>query len=130
MYEILSTCKGGGYLYCRTNPIHPKANSKGLYPYHRVLMENKLGRSLVAGEDVHHKDEDKNNNDPDNLEVLKKSDHAKLHAKTIENIKLKCKCCEKDFELKPHAYRLRLNRNKSKDVFCSSSCGTKMTSKL
>lgn len=32
MFQILSTCKGGGYLYARTLPLHPRANAKGLYP--------------------------------------------------------------------------------------------------
>lgn len=129
MYRILSTCKGGGYTYCRTEPIHPKANSKGLYPLHRVVMENKLGRTLLDGEDVHHKDENKFNNDPDNLEVLSKSDHSKKHSHVLESIKLTCESCKKEFEVKPHFLRLRQKRNKSGKVFCSRSCSTKMTYK-
>ena len=127
MYQILSTCKGGGYMYCRTSPVHPKANSKGLYPLHRVLVENKLGRSLLPWEDVHHLDEDKTNNYPDNLKALSKSQHAKDHIKPIETIKIKCSCCGKNFELKPHQYRMRKKRNKSNQVYCSRSCATKMT---
>ncbi len=129
MYQILSTCKGGGYMYCRTNPIHPKCNSKGLYPLHRVLMENKLGRSLLHNEDVHHIDEVKTNNDINNLEVLTKSEHAKRHVQIVDNVKLICNCCSKEFELKPHYFRLRKKRNKSNDVYCSRSCATKMTKK-
>lgn len=67
LFEILSVCKGGGYRYCRTSPKHPKANSKGLYHLHRVLMENKLGRLLRDDEDVHHKDEDKSNDSIDKI---------------------------------------------------------------
>ena len=127
MYKILSTCKGGGYMYCRTEPPHPKANSKGLYPLHRVLAENKIGRSLLSNEHVHHIDENKQNNAPDNLEVLTVSEHAKRHAIQVDDIKLKCPLCDKNFELKPHQYRLQLNRNKSKKVYCSRSCSTKAT---
>jgi hypothetical protein len=48
---------------------------------HRVVMEEKLGRRLLPGEIVHHKDENTRNNDPDNLELLpSQSDHAKVHA--------------------------------------------------
>jgi uncharacterized C2H2 Zn-finger protein len=46
---------------------------------HRHIMEQKLGRKLKLGEEVHHKDEDKLNNDPDNLELTNKSDHTTHH---------------------------------------------------
>lgn len=123
MFNIVSVCKGGGYMYCRTIPEHPKRNSKGLYPLHRVLMENKLGRILDKNEVVHHKDEDKNNNDINNLEVVSRSKHSCMHAPIIENIKLKCFYCEEYFYLKPHLARLRLKR--SDKPCCSRSCSGK-----
>jgi hypothetical protein len=36
---------------------------------HRLIMEKVLGRSLFADENVHHKDGDRANNDPSNLEL-------------------------------------------------------------
>ena len=123
MYKILSTCKGGGYMYCRTNPPHPKNNSKGLYPLHRVLVENKIGRGLLPNEEVHHKDNDKTNNNVENLEVLTKSEHAKIHSRKVDEIIIICECCKNEFRLKPHEYRLRKKRNKSNQVYCSSTCG-------
>jgi len=44
---------------------------------HCYVMEQKLGRKLERWEIVHHKDEDKLNNDPDNLEI--KIKHTKFH---------------------------------------------------
>jgi hypothetical protein len=44
---------------------------------HRFIMEQHLGRKLEKSEEVHHKDEDKSNNNIENLEVLSKSDHLK-----------------------------------------------------
>ena len=127
MFKILSTCKGGGYNYCRTNPIHPKANSKGLYPLHRVIVENKLNRLLRDSEDVHHIDEDKTNNNPENLKVLTKAEHTRLHlTKSIEDVSIKCPKCGNVFKISPRALRLRLGRNKSGEVFCSRSCGGKV----
>lgn len=109
-------------MYCRTDPPHPKANSKGLYPLHRVVCENKLGRLLNSWEDVHHMDEDKFNNSPENLEALPKSEHATLH-NVVAAVELVCPICASQFKLKPHAYRLRIKRNKSGGVFCSRACG-------
>lgn len=48
-----------------------------------VLMEEKIGRRLYAHECVHHIDRNKANNEIDNLQLMTRSDHAKLHA--IEN---------------------------------------------
>jgi hypothetical protein len=47
---------------------------------HQVLMEKQLGRKLVKGEIVHHKDGNKRNNSIENLELMTQSEHAKLHA--------------------------------------------------
>lgn len=52
---------------------------------HVVLMESKIGRRLYSNECVHHIDHDKTNNDIENLLLMTKSEHAKLHAS--ENLK-------------------------------------------
>lgn len=60
-----------GKAYTKTNGRHT----------HRVVMEQMLGRSLKAGEVVHHKDRNKLNNAPDNLELLaSRAEHSRLHA--------------------------------------------------
>jgi hypothetical protein len=48
---------------------------------HRQVAAKKLGRELLPTEVVHHKDENKLNNDPDNLEVCSsQSEHiSKFH---------------------------------------------------
>lgn len=46
---------------------------------HRIVMEEKLGRPLHDGEIVHHKDGNKRNNDPGNLELTDISKHGKIH---------------------------------------------------
>ena len=47
---------------------------------HRVVAEEMIGRKLLPGEVVHHKDENRRNNDPSNLQVLaSQAEHARLH---------------------------------------------------
>jgi HNH endonuclease len=47
---------------------------------HRVIAEKKIGRALRPDEHVHHKDHDRQNNTPENLEVLPAREHLALHA--------------------------------------------------
>jgi hypothetical protein len=47
---------------------------------HRIVAEEKIGRKLLPGEQVHHIDQNKGNNDPDNLEVCKSfREHLENH---------------------------------------------------
>ena len=46
---------------------------------HRYLMEVKLGRKLKSTEIVHHKDFNKLNNNINNLEILTREEHNKIH---------------------------------------------------
>ena len=45
----------------------------------RVVMASILGRALLPSEVVHHKDEDRGNDRPDNLELTTHADHNKHH---------------------------------------------------
>ncbi len=58
--------KGYKYEYA---PDHPAA-SNGYVLQHRLIAEKKLGRHLRPEEVVHHKDGNKANNHPDNVEVF------------------------------------------------------------
>lgn len=47
---------------------HPRAHS-GWVREHIVVMERKIGRALIGGEEVHHRNGVKDDNRPENLEV-------------------------------------------------------------
>lgn len=83
--ESIVKATKGGYMYCETDPPHPagekRKDRKKRYVYlHRAVMENKLGRYLKPDEQVDHKDGDKTNNEPSNLELIELGVHQKSHA--------------------------------------------------
>lgn len=64
----------GGYVQVRTESGN---GAKGKYTYeHRLVMEQMLGRKLVEGETVHHKNGIRNDNRPENLELWSKAQPA------------------------------------------------------
>lgn len=46
-------------------------------------MEEKLGRKLSSDEIVHHKDGNKLNNNPDNLEITNRREHMNIHREDL-----------------------------------------------
>lgn len=67
-------------LYC---PMHPATPRRSSYVYeHVAVAEVMLGRSLLRGEHVHHRNEAKDDNRPGNLEVLTVVEHRHRHRKT------------------------------------------------
>ena len=59
---------------------HPRASKCGGYvPEHILVAEKKIGRYLTENEVVHHINGRKWDNKPENLAVMTKSEHSKLH---------------------------------------------------
>jgi len=75
-----------GYIHIRADN-HPFKDSRGYVLKHRLEMEKKLGRYLTKAETVHHKDGKRDNNNPDNLQVMGRSEHHKLHSLKISRDK-------------------------------------------
>jgi hypothetical protein len=70
-FEINRSYGSGGYIVVKID---------GVLKYeHKVIAERHLGRSLNADEVVHHVNEIKDDNRLENLAVLSRSDHMKLH---------------------------------------------------
>lgn len=103
-----------GYVEIK-NPGHHRSRKNGYVFEHILVVEEKIGRRLKEGEQVHHINEVKSDNSPENLEVLTAAEHTRLHAierrtGTYKN----CEQCGKNFYRKPsHAKRAR---------YCSARC--------
>lgn len=61
---------------------HPFKDAHGYIFEHRLVMEEILGRYLKKNELVHHKDHNKLNNSPNNLELITRKQHPNLHPRT------------------------------------------------
>jgi hypothetical protein len=58
---------------------HPEADASGYVFVHRLVAAEKLGRSLRDDEHVHHINEDRQDNRPENITVMTQSEHMSLH---------------------------------------------------
>lgn len=84
LYKNRKRINKNGYVVVEY-PEHPKAFDTGsgiigVYEHILIAEQEVLGRDIRDGEVVHHLDEVKNNNSPDNLLVLSNPMHVKLHS--------------------------------------------------
>lgn len=101
-----------GYVYFIDNE-HPLSNKSGKVYYHRHVISFKLGKWIDKSYHVHHIDENKQNNDPSNLELISPKMHGRKHIINGNNSKKinKCVLCSKKF--------ITID-----DEFCSQSCAS------
>lgn len=95
------TKASNGYILVLVGTEHHLADVRGYAYEHRLVAENSLGRRLLLGEIVHHRDGDKTNNTSGNLEVVAsiaahrhehKGPHSKQRAPGERNVVIECEC--------------------------------------
>jgi hypothetical protein len=91
-------------------PEHPNATRYGYVMEHRLVMEVELNRLLLPTEVVHHKDGNRLNNDPSNLEVLTKLKHDKLPKRRTGTIH--CPHCDEKITISRFARVVALHSTK------------------
>jgi len=69
-----------GYIYVYS-PKHPNRVFGNYVQEHRLVMEKKIGRFLKKDEIIHHIDENTFNNKIENLELVSRAKHNKIHKK-------------------------------------------------
>lgn len=90
----------GDYIMVVAPDNYPGIKYRGRYCYeHYLVFWQTYGIVPKDDEIIHHKDEDKHHNVPDNLELMKRKDHATLHNKKrlCSLVLLKCPGCQKLF---------------------------------
>lgn len=94
-----------GYVLIRVGKDHPLADVRGYAYEHRLVASDVLGRLVLPTEQVHHRNENKTDNRPENLEVVATiAEHRVRHRKRGLN--------------------RRLPGEGNPDVCCECGCGT------
>ncbi|WP_185893617.1 HNH endonuclease [Streptomyces sp. WAC08241] len=93
------TIASSGYVLVK-QPDHHRADSRGYVYEHILVAEQVIGRPILRGEQVHHKNHVKTDNRPENLSVKSsRAHHALEHRKRTDlrnpdepNVAIDCAC--------------------------------------
>jgi len=130
LWRVTRVVSKGDYYYA-VLPEHPNSTDWGYVLWHRVIMENHLGRLLTPEEVVHHINGDKKDNRLENLELLDKKEHSARHMRTGRKmVELKCPGCGKVFVRKFGNTHLVPSRKGLGFTSCSQKCRSKIVREI
>jgi len=115
--------KNGDYILVRAPDEYPGTKYRGRYCYeHLLVFWQTHGFLPKNGEIVHHKDGNKHNNSPENLALMKTSEHVSMHKKEQSKnyVELICPGCQKVFVREKRQTHLVKHGNSA--TCCSRHC--------
>jgi hypothetical protein len=92
--------KHGRYTDCHSGyihvlrPNHPFCNTHGYVLEHRLIMEKHIDRYLTRDEHVHHKNENRQDNRIENLQIVSPLEHLQIHGTSGKRIPKDRKCAQ------------------------------------
>ncbi len=114
--------KNGPYELIVPPADYPGMRYRGKYAYeHIVVFWQTHGRMPRDGYLVHHKNDQKRDNQPSNLEEKTVADHNEHH-NSIDPAALVCWWCRSVYELRPSKARTKLKLSISGGTFCKRKC--------
>ena len=120
--------KTNGYVEMTSPDDYPgkRYRRNRIYVHHYVWWKN-TGHILRRDELIHHKNEIKDDNEFDNLQLLKRGKHTKIHDnRVVTMVCFRCPC-GKQFEREKRQTHLIKKKNKS--TYCSRRCSGKYSRK-
>lgn len=115
--------KNGPYELILAPPDYPGTLYRGMYAYeHHIVYWQHTGHVLESGEEIHHKNGNRRDNDFDNLELITGYDHRSLHGRQQGKnmVRLKCPVCDIIFVKEKR--QTHLQHPGSTFTFCSQEC--------
>lgn len=115
--------KNGDYILVIAPPDYPGKKYRNRYCYeHYLVYWQTYGVLPKPNEIIHHKNENKHDNRPSNLEIKPRRKHTSDHGKTKGRtmVELRCPACHKIFVREKRATHLQKTRNQY--TCCSRQC--------
>lgn len=121
-YNGYRTPDKDGYIYVRA-PNHPFADSRGYIREHRLVLEKKLGRYLTKDEVAHHINGLKDDNRPENIELMVKKQHdglkdGKTSVDASDRVCIDCGITNEEYRGADNSKIWYENKDKEKTYLC------------
>jgi len=113
--KLARVIRDDGYALVRC-PSYPRSNRKGYVLEHRVVKAIEIGRPLLTVEVVHHKNKNRLDNRPANLQLMLNGRHVSQHQRQVsKSLKAARTKMLNDFAA--------LKRQPRQHVLCECGCG-------